>query len=474
MKNGQPKYQNREAAVAGKFYPGSPQELASELEQLFTHSQKRKTTPHQLQALISPHAGYIFSGHVAASAFNQIPANSSYKRVFVIASSHQYHFKGAAIFNRGNYETPLGEIEVDIELANHLINISEVVIEKTEAHTMEHSLEVQLPFLQQKLQTRFKLVPLILGTNSPDDCRQLAQTLQPWFTPENLFVFSTDFSHYPEYSEANKIDFLTAQAICSIRPKELLHVLEKNKMLHIRNLATSLCGWTSILTLLYLTENKNYIFEKIEYQNSGDAKRYGDKSRVVGYWAIAAYHKTSQFYITEEEKQELLEKARSAITHFIRTGKKGKIISAVSDGMLNKIAGAFVSIYINDKLRGCIGGFAREKTLNEMVQTMAVSSACDLRFDGLEEDELSEMIIEISVLSALQQIKSEKEIQLGKHGIYIKKGNNTGTFLPQVAQKTGWNLEEFLGHCSRDKAGLGWEGWKSAELYVYEAVIFRG
>jgi AMMECR1 domain-containing protein len=92
----------------------------------------------------------------------------------------------------------------------------------------------------------------------------------------------------------------------------------------------------------------------------------------------------------------------------------------------------------------------------------------------LEEDELSEMTIEISVLSALQQIKSEKEIQLGKHGIYIKKGNNTGTFLPQVAKKTGWNLEEFLGHCSRDKAGLGWEGWKSAELYVYEAVIFRG
>ena len=109
-----------------------------------------------------------------------------------------------------------------------------------------------------------------------------------------------------------------------------------------------------------------------------------------------------------------------------------------------------------------------------MVQSMAVLSACDIRFDGLSEKELQEMQLEISVLSPLKKIESANEIQLGKHGIYIKKGLNTGTFLPQVAAKTGWDVEKFLGHCSRDKAGLGWSGWKTAELFTYEAVVFRG
>ena len=474
MKSWQQKYQKREAAVAGKFYPATKQKLRYELGHLFKTAKKREENPYRLQALISPHAGYIFSGEVAASAFNQIPENSSFKKIFVIGSSHRHRFNGGAIYNRGNYETPLGEIQVDTELANQLINSSKIIIEKTKVHELEHSLEVQLPFLQYKLGNNFTLVPIILGTENPDVCKQLAETLNPWFTPENLFVFSTDFSHYPEYTDANKTDFLTAQAICSNNPQKLLQVLEEHKSKNITNLATPLCGWTSILTLLYLTEKQNILFEKLEYKNSGDAEIYGDKNQVVGYWAIAAYHKTGELYITEEEKQELLEKARSAITHFIKTGKKGKIAPPVSNGIINEITGAFVSIYVKNKLRGCIGGFARKKTLNEMVQSMAVLSACDIRFDGLSEKELQEMQLEISVLSPLKKIESANEIQLGKHGIYIKKGLNTGTFLPQVAAKTGWDVEKFLGHCSRDKAGLGWSGWKTAELFTYEAVVFRG
>jgi hypothetical protein len=125
-------------------------------------------------------------------------------------------------------------------------------------------------------------------------------------------------------------------------------------------------------------------------------------------------------------------------------------------------------------LRGCIGGFPQEKTLNELIQEMAVSAACDRRFDKLTPDEMENMELEISVISPLKKIESTDEIELGKHGIYIKNGLNTGTFLPQVADKTGWNKEQFLGHCSRDKAGLGWEGWKTAELFIYEAIIFKG
>ncbi|MCG6188274.1 AmmeMemoRadiSam system protein B [Maribellus maritimus] len=474
MENRLQKYKNREAAVAGRFYPGTKQALRSELEHLFRAAQKRKETPYQLQALVSPHAGYIFSGEVAASAFNQIPENSSYKRIFIIASSHRYHFNGGAVYNAGNYETPLGEIDVDIKLANQLIRSSKVIVEKNEAHQLEHSLEVQLPLLQYKLNNKFMLVPIIIGTQDPDVCKHLANALKPYFNQENLFIFSTDFSHYPAYADANKIDFHTAQAICGNNPKELLNVLNKHKTQNIPNLATPLCSWPSVLTLLYLTESQNFLYEKIEYKNSGDAEIYGDKKKVVGYWAIACYKKNGELFITNEEKSELLEKARTAITHFIKSGEKAKTVPSGSGGILNEIAGAFVSIYINNELRGCIGGFARTKTLNEMVQSMAVSAACDIRFENLQEKELNNMQLEISVLTPLKKIKSIDEIELGKHGIYIKKGLNTGTFLPQVAKKTDWDLEKFLGHCSRDKAGLGWEGWKTAELFTYEAAIFKG
>ncbi len=465
---------NREAAFAGRFYPGTKNELSRTLSILFQKARPKTETPHQLQAIISPHAGYVFSGQVAVSAFNQIPENATYKRVFVLASSHQFHFSGAAIYNQGNYETPLGEIKVDTELANQFIHSSEIFQEKTEAHKFEHSLEVQLPFLQYKLGNNFTLVPFIMGTNQPGDCRKIAEFLQPFFIPENLFVISTDFSHYPEYDDANKVDNRTAEAICSNQPEELLHVLEENKKMRIKNLATSLCGWTSVLTLLYLTEKQDYLYKKVEYLNSGDEKNYGERQRVVGYWGIACYKKNEGLFLTTAEQNELLEKARNSITHFLKTGKKGEIAPTLSNGVLNDKAGAFVSIYINNQLRGCIGGFAQEKSLNQMVQSMAVSATCDHRFDTIKEDELDNMELEISVLSPLKKIESVNEIELGKHGIYIKKGFYSGTFLPQVATKTGWDLENFLGHCSRDKAGIGWTGWKNAEIFIYEAFIFKG
>lgn len=465
---------NRKAAVAGQFYPGSKSELKEQLSELFENAKPRSLENEPLQALISPHAGYVFSGEVAASAFHQIPENKSYKRVFVLASSHQYAFKGASVFCDGNYETPLGEIKVDTKLAKQIQKSSAVFMNKPEAHKTEHSLEVQLPFLQHKLGDNFLLIPIILGTNSADDCKKIAEVLQDYFTEENLFVISTDFSHYPDYKHATEIDNKTAEAICANNPEDLLNVLAENKSEGIRNLATSLCGWTSVLTLLYLAENKKYKLEKIAYQNSGDSKIYGEKNRVVGYWAIAVYENNDALKITEMEQKELIEKAKNSIRKFVETGKKGTPVSSNSEGIINDRAGVFVSIYIENELRGCIGGFPQEKTLNELVQSMAASAACDGRFKKVKADELDKMELEISVLSPLKEIHSKDEIELGKHGIFIRQGFNTGTFLPQVAKKTGWNVDQFLGHCARDKAGIGWNGWENAELFVYEAFIFRG
>lgn len=471
----------REARFAGKFYPDDSADLLKILEGYFAECKSENSGTadsdlgtRQLRALISPHAGYVFSGQVAGCSFAQIPENKTYKHVFVLASSHSYSFKGAAVYTAGKYKTPLGEIDVDTNLAKQLIKNSEYFFERDEAHENEHSLEVQLPFLQYKLGDGFLLVPIILGTHDPEICRGIAEVLKPWFLAENLFVISTDFSHYPEYNDANRVDELTAAAICENQPEKLLAVIKENKRLQISNLATSLCGWTSVLTLLYLTEGSGFQYKKINYRNSGDAKIYRERNRVVGYWAIAVFEEIQLFKINEEEKAELLEKARNAIHTFVKTGKRGELVNPGSNGILNEITGVFVSVYVKNKLRGCIGGFAQSQTLNDLAQKMAVSASCDGRFSSVQPDELADMELEISILSPLKEIYSKEEIQLGKHGIYIRKGLNTGTFLPQVAAKTGWDIDQFLGHCSRDKAGIGWDGWKTAELFTYEAIIFRG
>ncbi len=464
----------REPVFAGKFYPATQHALHNQLEELFGYVKKEPLSQKPPLALISPHAGYVFSGKTAASAFSQIPKNTAYKRVFVIASSHQFIFGGASVYKSGNYSTPLGELKTDIELADKLGKAAEVFHFNAEAHQFEHSLEVQLPFLQYKLGNNFMLVPVILGTNNPNDCKEIAKVLQPYFQPENLFVISTDFSHYPEYEEAVDNDMDTARAICSNNPQKLQQALKINEKKKIRHLATSLCGWTSVLTLLYLTENKDVTYHKVNYTNSGDGEFYGDKKRVVGYWAISVTEEEPEFTVSEEEKKELLKKAKNSIVNFLKTGKRGKPSPPDTEGVLNEQAGVFVSVYVNGELRGCIGNFAQDDSLSDLVQRMAVSAACDRRFVNIHYDDLENLELEISVLSPMKKIDSIDEIELGRHGIYIKKGFNSGTFLPQVADKTGWDLEEFLGHCSRDKAGLDWDGWKTAELYTYEAAIFRG
>jgi MEMO1 family protein len=463
----------REPAFAGKFYAATKKELTSQLKELFLKA-KDNIASGKPRAIIAPHAGYVFSGCVAASAYNQIPDNTNYKRIFILASSHQFLFGSAAIFDSGNYKTPLGEIEVDIKLARELISSNKIFTHNDKAHQYEHSLEVQLPFLQYKLNNNFLLVPIILGTNDPADCKKIANALEPWFTPENLFVISSDFSHYPYYEDAKENDLRTAEAICSNKSQKLIDTLKENETKNIDQLVTSLCGWTSVLTLLNITEDKNLIYQKIYYQNSGDTEYYGDKDRVVGYWAIVVLNRDISFSLTREEQELLLKKARESITNFVKTGTRKVTEPTSTDNISPKHAGVFVSIYINKELRGCIGNFAKDETLNDMIQRLAVSAACDYRFEDIRPEELDDMELEISVLTPLKKIESINDIQLGKHGILIKKGPRSGTFLPQVAMKTGWDLYEFLGHCARDKAGLGWDGWKDAEIYTYEAFVFKG
>lgn len=468
---------NRKPYAAGRFFAGDKATLEQDMKQLFAEAMQKEYV--NVQAILAPHAGYVYSGIVAASAYNQVDPNKEYEHVFVIASSHTASYNGASIYDKGNYETPLGEVIVDRAFAAELINDHSVFSYQAKAHQTEHSLEVQLPFLQYHLQKPFSIVPIVIGAQQADACKEIAEALKPYFNENNLFVISTDFSHFPKYDDANKVDQKTADAVTCNSKEEFLKVLRTNEAEGIPNLATAMCGWTSVLTLLNLTEdNPEYEYHQLQYMNSGDADYHPDKSRVVGYYAIALIKGNTQeekgFILSEKDKVDLLALARLTMETYVADRKKPKAdISGFSE-MIKTPCGAFVTLNKDGKLRGCIGRFDASEPLYEVVQQMAISAATnDYRFPKVTEEEFDDIELEISALTPMKKINSIDEIELGKHGIYIVKGSSSGTFLPQVATETGWNLEEFLGHCARDKARIGWDGWKTADIYIYEALVFH-
>jgi AmmeMemoRadiSam system protein B/AmmeMemoRadiSam system protein A len=468
---------NRVPAVAGSFYPSNPQELRKMVEGFFKDA--KKVPDCNPLALVVPHAGYVFSGEVAASGYQQLDPEKTYKHIFIIGPNHRVYFDGINIYTRGDFENPLGIIPVDplaVELATANNNIStDPSIQK-----QEHCIEVQLPFLQVRLKKPFSIVPILIGGESQETARQLAKILEPYFNSDNLFIFSSDFSHYPPYSVAVKADRQTAEAIVSNRANKFLKAIDDNTAEFGQQLSTSICGWMPVLSMLMITEKKQNIeFLKIKYQNSGDTS-YGDREKVVGYWAIAVSSKnpgtkTSYFQIPEKDKIRLLKIARSTIRTYLQTSSAEEMDERSMPGNLLSKSGAFVTLTRNKELRGCIGRFVSDQPLYRTVQDMAIAAATqDTRFTPVNPPELDQIEIEISVLTPLKRIVSISEFKLGRDGIYMKKGFRSGTFLPQVAAGTGWNTEEFLGHCAQDKALIGWNGWKDkdTELYTYQALVF--
>ena len=478
----QNKLTDRQPVAAGSFYEASKEDLIREIAGLFTGCKKSPDT-WKVRAVISPHAGYIFSGSVAASAISATPRNAEYNNIFLIGSSHVMAFEGASVYNTGDFITPLGKATVNRDIANKLKNENRVFNFPVTAHQQEHSLEVQVPLIQYYYTKTPKIVPIIIGTINTNTIRLIADALKPWFTPDNLFLISSDFSHYPSYKDAVYIDGQTADAIISGDPRTFLATLSKNDEKNISGLATSMCGWSSGLVLMDLAENdKNLEFRKIDYRNSGDTP-YGDKNRVVGYNAIGLIEKQNikgnqasmtGLTFTKPEQDMLFSIARNSIRTMLYEKKQITVDEKKVPEVLKKELGAFVTLKINGQLRGCIGRFLSTDPLYEVVRLSSLSSAFeDYRFTPLTKEEFEKTEIEITVLGPMKKISNINEIVLGKHGIYIKKDFRSGTMLPQVAIEQGWTVEEFLGYTSRDKAGLGWDGWKSAELYIYEGIVLE-
>ncbi|MBE0673117.1 MAG: AmmeMemoRadiSam system protein B [Bacteroidales bacterium] len=276
----------RMPVAAGRFYQANEELLKGDLTSLF--SDKNCSAPLTgLRAVISPHAGYIYSGRVAASAYASADRESEFKNIFLLGTSHSMTFDGASVYDKGYYITPLGRMMVNSDISSRLIGTSGWFSFIADAHSKEHSIEVQLPFIQYWFRKQPLIVPIIIGTGNTTTLRQVAATLKPWFTRDNLFVISSDFSHYPSWSDASEVDKATAEAILTGSSDIFLERLNSNKSASIRGLATSMCGWTAALILLYLTEaGSNLEYIHLDYMNSGDSA-YGDRRGVVGYHAIA-------------------------------------------------------------------------------------------------------------------------------------------------------------------------------------------
>ena len=483
----------RPATQAGRFYESNPQVLSHEVDSLLARH-ANDGTYENVAALIVPHAGYYFSGNVAASAYMALDSTKQYKRIFLLGPSHHEWLDGASVNTEADYyATPLGQVKVDHETAVKLTtdctdltdsasNTDKILFYEPKAHDREHCLEVQLPFLQRfftlhsSLSTKEvpPIVPIIISTNDFQKLQQIAETLKPYFTDENLFIVSSDFSHYPSYDDACAVDAKTGKAIESGDASQFIATIQANARSGIRNLATSACGELAIVTLMLMMDSQ-YQVKHLLYQNSGDIDNY-DPTRVVGYHAFAILRgEEKTFSLSDKEKKTLKDIAYNSI----KDSLDGKPVAVANSSLfilhssLKEKCGAFVSLHKQGRLRGCIGHFGEDVPLYEIVAEMARAAAFeDPRFQPVTHDELDDLDIEISVLTPMRRIQSLDEFQLHKHGIYIKKGYRSGTFLPQVADEVNWTKEEFVGHCSQDKAGLGWDGWRDAELYVYEAIVF--
>lgn len=473
----QSNYPNRKSVMDGKFYPKDSAALKRYLE-IQMNQIILAPDSHRIRAIIAPHAGYSYSGEVAAYAFASLRDNPKYKNVFLIGASHVAAFDGASVYPGGAFETPIGNIKVNDEIAAELRK-NKVFDFPPTFHLDDHVLEVELPFLQHVLVGEYKIIPIVIGTKNLKLLDKISNLLLPYFNDDNLFVISTDLSHYPSYSNAIKTDTKVISSILTGSSSEFTRVVKENEESGIDNYVTAICGFSAVYTLLKIGElsGNQYSFQKLKYMNSGDVS--GDYNRVVGYTAITMRYISSEkdeadsLSFNEVEQNQMFTIARNAIKK--QFGIPPDSIGTIENKLKCK-CGVFVTLYLDGKLRGCIGTFRQDRELYENIREMAYAAAFnDRRFSPLSKEEFDKVNIEISILTPMQKIDNIDEIEIGKHGIYIKQGILSGTYLPQVAVEQGWDAEEFVSHCSQYKVGIGKDGWKNknSEIFIYESLIYK-
>jgi AmmeMemoRadiSam system protein B/AmmeMemoRadiSam system protein A len=455
----------RASKHAGTWYPGTAEELGKMITAYL--KQARLKVRGEVFGLIAPHAGYIYSGPVAAFAYKQVEGRQ-FDNVIVIGPSHRHGFYGASVDMTAGRRTPFGTIDFDVELAKKIIAENKNITYEPAAHAAEHSVEIQMPFLQSVLE-QFKAVEIVMGTQDYKTCEMLSQAITKATKGRKiLIVASSDLSHYHSQKKAEELDNVVVEAVAKYDPELLYNRFETD--------SCEACGAGPIITAMLAAREMGATRSKpLYYATSGDIT--GDHSQVVGYMAAAFYKEEDvkvgvDLGFSDKEKSKLKEIARTSI----ETAVKGKKRTEPEDitKKLKEPYGIFVTINKHGNLRGCIGRIIGDQPLYLSCQQMARAAALeDPRFPPVTQDELGDLEIEISILTPLQRLAKKEDIVIGRDGLLIRKGMYSGLLLPQVASEYGWDVDEFLAQTCH-KAGLPSDSLKSKdiEIYHFSAEVF--
>lgn len=454
--------ERRKPAVAGFFYPEEAEELSTTVDSLLREAKWSRVEDDQPPfAIIVPHAGYVYSAPVAAPAYALLPRfKEQINRVLLIGPAHRIAFRGIAAPSVGRFSTPVGDVRIDGDAIMALARMPQIAI-RDDAHAQEHSLEVQLPFLQRAL-GRFELIPLVVGMASPEDVAEVISVMTA--EPGTLVVVSSDLSHYLAYDAAQQLDQRTVAAILALDDRAIPD--------------EGACGRVPIKGLLKVAHQFDLQPELLDLRNSGDTA--GSKDRVVGY-ASLVFRRSANGGLRRPERETLLHIAQAAIRRGLSEGKPPMIVARGYAPALAQQGASFVTLKKDGRLRGCIGSLLAHRPLVVDVAENAFASAfSDPRFGPVTEDELASLsTLEISVLTTPEALVAASLSELaaalrpGMDGLIVRDGDRRATFLPQVWQQLP-DRASFLQHLWR-KAGFEPGHWSpGVRLWTYQTQSFAG
>jgi len=485
----------RQSTLAGSWYPAGKEKLLKMVSQFFDAADKVKVDG-TVRGLISPHAGYAYSGKAAAAGYSLIKGKPI-KRVIILAPSHRMPLRGASIMDVDYYQTPLGDVPLDVDSCRELQK-NDLISSKDRVHRQEHSIEIQLPLLQYALED-FKIIPILMGELKSDEFETLANLLKPFVDKNTLVVASSDFIHqgwrfgYTPYKtdQRKKIPELDHKAFSYIKNLD-----QPGFINFVNETGATICGKNPIGVLILLMKNTEA--KEIDYYTSADLT--GDWDNSVSYFSIAFLnsdknssnpekknnpgHKNEKkedkgdmsLELTASEKDTALKLARDTLNLWVKEKRLPENVEKkyeITDRLKQK-RGVFVTLKSHGNLRGCIGYVTGRAPVYRAIMDNAVNASTnDPRFPAVEEEELKGIDIEISVMTPLTEVESIDEIEVGVHGLVMKRGYRSGLLLPQVPVEWNWDRDEFLEHTCR-KAGLERECWKNPETTIlkFSAQVF--
>ena len=437
---------SRQPVVAGQFYPASASQLRVMIEKMVDDAVEKE----DVIGLVSPHAGYVYSGPVAGAVISRV----KFKDTFIILGpNHTGKGKPLSIMAQGKWQTPLGDVEIDAELAQHLLSITHHLQEDDAAHQFEHSIEVQLPFLQY-FKPDIKIVPITLSFAGIDVCKEIGKEIARAISDtgrEVVLMASSDMTHYEPQDTAEKKDRQAMDAILRLDEDELFRRVEEHNI--------TMCGVAPVASLIVAARELGATSaELVKYQTSGDTS--GDYSAVVGYAGII---------IKAIAMHPLVQLAKNTVETYVNTGEVIAPPEEPTPEMKQK-AGVFVSLHRFGELRGCIGTFepTRENVAAEIISNAVSSATRDPRFPPVAPEELEDLEYSVDVLTAPKPVRDKKELDPRRYGVIVECGFRRGLLLPDLDGVD--TVDEQIDIC-RQKASI--DSSEPVKLYKFEVKRYK-